>query len=233
MDMSTNNASADSSALTRIAKECGADKAEPILTESIEFSVEFKNLCRSNSCGKYGSNWMCPPGVGPIEEQIARVRPYRQGIVVQNISQLEDSFDLEGMGNALDSHNAIFRNIRDRVQMEFKGENILFLSAGACTICERCTYMDSEPCLFPDLAIPPIESYGIDVYKVLSSSGLKYNNGKDTVSNRRWGLPHPAYSFNLFHPMLKSLQALSYVNLPASSDVIPVISAIFSATKRT
>lgn len=174
--------SAESSALIKISKACGADKAESILTGSIEFSVEFKNLCRSNSCGKYGSNWMCPPGVGPIDEQIARVRPYRQGIVVQNISQLEDSFDFEGMQSALDRHNNIFRSIRDHVKEEFPGENILFLSAGACTICEKCTYPDNLPCVFPDLAIPPIESYGIDVYKVLSSSGLKYNNGKDTVS---------------------------------------------------
>ena len=180
--MNISSVPADSSALTNIAKACGADKAEPIMTESIEFSVEFKNLCRSNSCGKYGSNWMCPPGVGPIEEQIARVRPYRQGIVIQNISQLEDSFDFEGMESALDRHDSIFRRIRDLVQAEFKGEDILFLSAGACTICERCTYLDKEPCMFPDLAIPPIESYGIDVYKVLHSSGLQYNNGKDTVS---------------------------------------------------
>ncbi len=167
--------------IIRIADECGSDKARAILTSSIEFSVEFKDLCASNSCGKYGSNWMCPPGSGRLEDQIEKVRPYRQGVVIQNIGVLEDSFDFEGMENALARHDAIFRKIRDRVLREHPGEPILFLGAGACSICPECTYPD-QPCLFPDLAIPPVESYGIDVYKVLASADLKYNNGPNTVS---------------------------------------------------
>jgi predicted metal-binding protein len=58
----------------------------------------------------------------------------------------------------------------------------LALSAGACSICETCTYPDGEPCRLPEKAMASLESYGIDVAQLIASSGLSYNNGPNTVS---------------------------------------------------
>lgn len=33
----------------------------------VKFSDELRKMCEQNKCGMYGSNWMCPPGVGAVE----------------------------------------------------------------------------------------------------------------------------------------------------------------------
>jgi len=56
------------------------------------------------------------------------------------------------------------------------------LSAGACSVCETCTYPAGKPCRFPNQAISSLEAYGIDVANLIARSGLSYMNGPNTVS---------------------------------------------------
>ncbi|OLN25710.1 hypothetical protein DSOL_5246 [Desulfosporosinus metallidurans] len=39
-----------------------------------------------------------------------------------------------------------------------------------------------EKCKFPDKAVSSVEANGIDVMALVKSSGIPYNNGKNTVS---------------------------------------------------
>ena len=168
--------------LLQTALDCGATKAAIVDTGRIQFSEELRNSCSSNRCGKYNSNWMCPPAVGDFKELSEKVKSYPQGLLVQTIVQLEDSFDIEGMEEGASAHNEMFMRVRSEVISKYPAMNILALNAGPCPICDQCTYPDNEPCRFPDRAIASVESHGIFVTQMVKCCGLKYNNGEATVS---------------------------------------------------
>ena len=158
----------------------GADHAAVIPVEEIVFSEEFRKACEVNLCGGYGKCWMCPPDIGPIDELMREAKTYRQALVYQTISPLEDSYDIEGMEAACRRHS--------QLTLQFKKATVdeplphLHLGAGGCHICPRCAKADEEPCRFPELAIPSLEAYGIHVSSLAQSAGMKYINGANTVT---------------------------------------------------
>lgn len=166
--------------LTDIATAKGADNAAVISVDKIPFRREFRAACEQNTCGKYGKCWMCPPGVGDIDEMMARAKTYRHALVFQTIGMLEDSFDIEGMEEAAKKHNALAQVLS--VELEPLLENPLKLGAGACHACERCAQIDNEPCRYPQEAMASLESYGIAVSELAELSGMKYINGQNTVT---------------------------------------------------
>ncbi|MFC1532843.1 DUF2284 domain-containing protein [Thermodesulfobacteriota bacterium] len=62
-------------------------------------------------------------------------------------------------------------------QLKFK-----ILGAGGCSQCKQYTYIDEEPCRRPDDALVSLEACGIDVIRLMKDNGLKYYNGKNTVT---------------------------------------------------
>jgi hypothetical protein len=46
----------------------------------------------------------------------------------------------------------------------------------------KCGYLVGEECQFPDKAVSSVEANGIDVIALVKTSGIPYNNGKNTVS---------------------------------------------------
>ena len=164
------------------AKELGAAAAGAIKTSDMQFSEEFRTLCEQNSCGKYGTNWMCPPAVETFEEVKAKVLKYRGGVVFQTVYNLEDSFDFEGMVKAGEIHEKIFRSILEYIQSDISCANVLALNVGDCKVCKECTYPDGEECRFPDKAVASVEAYCIDVNALVTSCDIPYINGPNTVS---------------------------------------------------
>lgn len=170
----------DHNDLIQLALSAGADKAAVIRTEDIVVSSVFRDICASNSCGMYGRCWMCPPDIGEIGELMARLKAYRHGLLYQTIYDIEDSFDIEGMGAASVRHAHVSQAVNDAAKPLLPGN--LHLSCGGCHLCERCAKMDGQPCRMPDKALPPMEGYGIDVYQTSKPTGLKYINGQNTVT---------------------------------------------------
>lgn len=150
-------------------------------TSVITFNEGFRDACEQNSCGKYGTTWSGPPAIGPISELIKKVKQYKHGIFVQNVFQLEDSFDIEGMEEAAKEHERIFRRILKHIKTNYNFNSLLPLNAGCCTLCPRCTYLDGEPCRYPEEAVSSVECYGIDVYALKRSLGLPLSAGANTV----------------------------------------------------
>ena len=159
--------------------QSGADKAALADVPCVPFRAEFLLACEQNICGSYNRNWMCPPHVGDIYALIAQAQQYTHAIVYQTIGKLEDSFDYEGMVAAKDHHRAVSA----RIQQHLSARNdILHLTAGACTVCERCAALDEAPCRYPALALPSLEAYGIAVSELAGICGLPYINGVNTVT---------------------------------------------------
>lgn len=149
--------------------------------ESISFSDQVRKYCEMNSCGKYGKNWSCPPGVGPLFTLSEQARQYQKGLVIQTVHTIKNSFDFKGMMAAKEEHDAVLRTVYQHAKDSGLGESLL-LGAGHCDICSTCTYIEDQPCRFPEKAIASLEAYGIDVVKLAKDCGIPYHHGSGTVS---------------------------------------------------
>lgn len=167
--------------IAELALSLGAYRASVIPVDAIETDAAFRDLCAANVCGNYGRNWMCPPDVGDIRELMAVLRTYPYALVYQTVSELEDSYDFEGMMDAGARHNRLMAELRTKLKDE-PLIRTLHLGAGGCRMCEVCAKRTGEPCRHPDLAIASLETYGVNVSKLASAAGMKYINGKDTVT---------------------------------------------------
>lgn len=165
----------------QIALELGAAKAVILPIEQVVTDRSFRAICESNACGGYGICWTCPPYCGDIDELMEKVRSFKQVLWYQTISELEDSFDIEGMTAASHRHAQMSRKLRERLEPMVESES-LCLSAGGCRLCERCAKMDEQPCRMPDKAMTSLEACGIDVYNTTKRTELKYINGQNTVT---------------------------------------------------
>ncbi|MDR1130994.1 MAG: DUF2284 domain-containing protein [Oscillospiraceae bacterium] len=166
----------------KLCLKLGAAKAEEIPVEKLTFEPELRKLCEQNACGRFARNYTCPPFAGEIAALVAKLKTFQSAVIFQNIYSLEDSFDFEGMMNAQQKHNAMTREIANRVYTALGRENALVLSAGGCTLCESCAAQTNAPCRHPGEALSSLEAYGIYVAKIAEVSNMKYVNGKDTVT---------------------------------------------------
>lgn len=167
--------------MTDTALSLGAYKAAVICVSDVETDASFRTLCASNVCGNYGRNWMCPPDAGDIHDLMANLRTYSYMLVYQTVSELEDSYDFEGMMEAGKAHNDLMVKLRERMNTE-QLSRLLHLGAGGCRMCEVCAKRTDQPCRHPDLAVASLETYGVNVSKLAPTAGMKYINGKDTVT---------------------------------------------------
>lgn len=149
-----------------------------IPVEKIVFSDELLKYCAKNQCGKYNTNWMCPPAVGKSRDLMEKYRGFKKALIISKVSPLEDPFDIKGMEAA----QTAFQKILFDLQNDLKAKkDFAILGAGACSRCESCTYPD-HPCRFPDLAFPSLEALGINVTELAHACKMKYNNGANTVT---------------------------------------------------
>ena len=146
-----------------------------ISTSAINFYPELLKACESNVCGKYDKCWTCPPAIGSMEKQKEKIMAFSSAFVFTTKFDLEDSFDYEGMMRAKDIHDSLTADMHDK----FGKTNPVF-GAGGCKICEVCAY--PAPCRFPEKIYSSVEAAGINVTELSRASGLKYNNGKNTVT---------------------------------------------------
>ena len=163
------------------AQAAGATHARSIGREQLKTFDYVRASCAANSCGKYGRCWTCPPELGEQEALTAELQSFPGGVVVQNVTRLEDSWDFEGMMAAARAHNQMMRDLGRRLAAEHPGRRFLALGCGGCGYCETCTCPD-QPCRAPDQALASVEGYGLDVKLLIESCGLSYINGQNTVS---------------------------------------------------
>ena len=168
--------------IIKLCLERGASKAEEIPVSKLTLMPELRELCEQNKCGRFGRNYTCPPYVGDVNALIESLKTYKSAIIWQNIYALEDSFDFEGMMEAQAKHNTQTFEIADQIYGYYGRANVLVLAAGGCTLCDVCAVKTNEPCRHPNEALSSLEAYGIHVAKIEEVSGLKYINGKDTVT---------------------------------------------------
>ena len=167
--------------LGKKAEVLGAYKAAVINASEVVTDASFRDICEKNSCGLFGACWVCPPECGEISVLMAKLKEYRYVFLYQTVAALEDSFDFEGMQDAKRTHSKLSQALGNALP-EILGTGYLHLGVGGCGICEKCTKPEGLPCRFPDKALPSMEAYGIDVYRTVRNTELRYINGKNTVT---------------------------------------------------
>jgi predicted metal-binding protein len=156
------------------------DHSKTIPAPSVPFDNALREMCEQNTCGKLGQSWTCPPAVGPIEELRKKVSGFNHFIIFYKVYKLDGSFDWEGMMDSVKDFQSRISKAQKKIKKETT--NFLILGAGACQVCESCTYLEQKPCRFPESALIPVEAFGIDAMKMMIDNGLKYNNGANTVT---------------------------------------------------
>lgn len=168
-------------ALTEKAISLGAYKASVIDADKIVTDRAFRDMCASNACGTYGKCYMCPPDLGDIDALMAEIANYGYALVYQTVSELEDSFDFEGMVEAKKRTYPLAQSMRE-IFADSGIKRVLHLGAGGCGVCQTCAKQTGEPCRFPEKAMPSLEAYGVNVSALANSAGMRYINGQNTVT---------------------------------------------------
>ncbi len=138
---------------------------------SIVFDEKFRDYCTAGVCGRYGKTWNCPPEVGEFEKCRNYALSFDKAFVFTHQGRIDDFADVSAMNKLRDETMEILFDICDRL----RSRNIRFqpLGCGSCNECEKCTYPDA-PCRYPERAVPPVESYGIDVKAIADANGMTY-----------------------------------------------------------
>jgi len=104
---------------------------------------------------------------------------FRSGVLVQTTGAMEDDFDAETIGETYLRHKRNFGTLARQTRLLHP--DCLPLTAGACTLCRKCTYPD-RPCRFPKKRLSSMEAYGLLVSEVCVRSGVPYNHGPRTIT---------------------------------------------------
>jgi predicted metal-binding protein len=108
-----------------------------------------------------------------------KVSKYSNGLIVQTVGQLEDSFDFEEMQASAVRHKVSFDALRKTLRAEYPG--LFAMGSGGCARCTECTY-PAAPCRFPEESSASMEACGLVVSRVCADNGVKYNYGPNTLA---------------------------------------------------
>ena len=164
--------------LAAIAMDCGFTHCVLLDISTLEFLQEVRDMCNADKCGKYGTSWSCPPACASLDEMRELISDYSEGILVQTVGDLEDSFDWEGITDTHARHKENFGKMWDAVGIVYP--SVLAMGSGTCTQCEACTY-PGEPCRYPGRKAVSMEACGLYVSKVCSDNDLAYNYGQNKI----------------------------------------------------
>jgi predicted metal-binding protein len=105
---------------------------------------------------------------------MAKVRSYSKVLIFRSEYKIGQWYEYELVEETIRKHQANVRRIRDLIPKDI-GDHLL-LSGGGCVYCKECAYVKREPCRHPDIAIPPIEAYGVDIFRFTKKNNIKYGS---------------------------------------------------------
>ena len=147
--------------------------------KELEFSDRIRWICQ-HECPMYGKTWACPPGVGSVESCREKCLSYENCLMIATIAEVADIADIQETLATRPEHEKVTNQVRDLMRKQ--GIRPYVLSTEACTICERCAWLDGLPCRLPGKMHPCVESHGINLIPVLESNGIGFQYGANVVT---------------------------------------------------
>ncbi len=147
--------------------------------KSLEFSDRIRWICE-HECPMCNRTWACPPGVGSVSRCREKCLSYENCLMIATIVEVDDIADIEQTLATRPGHEEITNEVV--ALMRGQGVEPYVLSTEACTVCERCAWLDGEPCRYPDRMHPCVESHGINLVPVLEENGMEFQFGANVVT---------------------------------------------------
>ena len=147
--------------------------------EKLEFSSRIRYIC-SAECPMYNKTWACPPAVGEVDACAQKCKGYEKCLLIGTVVEVADIANIWETLATRPDHEAITNQVRELFRAQ--GVEPYILSTEACTECERCAWLDGEPCRHPDRMHPCVESHGINLIPVLEENGLEFQYGENVVT---------------------------------------------------
>ena len=147
--------------------------------KELEFSDRIRWICE-HECPMCGQTWACPPGVGSVSHCRAKCLRYENCLMIATIVEVRDIADINETLATRPDHEEITNQVRDLMRQQ--GTEPYILSTEACTICDRCAYLDGQPCRYPDRMHPCVESHGINLIPTLERNGIEFQFGANVVT---------------------------------------------------
>ena len=147
--------------------------------KSLEFSERIRFICETE-CPMYGKTWACPPGVGTVESCRCRCQDFENCLMIATVTEVSDISNLEETLATRPGHEDITNQVRDILRE--LGAQPYVLSTEACTVCQRCAYLDGQPCRFPEKMHPCVESHAINLIPTLEENGIEFQFGGNVVT---------------------------------------------------
>ncbi len=146
---------------------------------ALDFTDRVRFICKQE-CPMYDQSWACPPAVGSVAECKKKCQEFQNCLMVATITEVNDIANIEETLATRGDHEAVTNQVADLLRQQ--GICPYILSTEACAICERCAWLDGQPCRFPEKMHPCVESHGINVIPVLEEMGIPFIYGENVVT---------------------------------------------------
>ena len=145
----------------------------------LEFTERIRWICQ-NECPMYDKSWACPPAVGAVADCRAKCLQFGNCLMIVTMTEVSDIANITETLATRPEHEALTAQVRDIL----KGQGIdpYILSTEACAECQRCAWLDGQPCRFPGRMHPCVESHGINVIPLFETLGIPFIYGENIVT---------------------------------------------------
>ena len=147
--------------------------------KTLDFTQRVRYICQSE-CPMFGKSWACPPAVGTVEDCQKKCFAFSDCLLSATITEGADIADIEDSLSTRGEHERLTNEIADLLRRQ--GIAPYILSTEACAECERCAYLDGQPCRFPERMHPCVESHGINVVPAMEELGIPFISGENLVT---------------------------------------------------
>ena len=147
--------------------------------KGLEFSDRIRWICE-NECPMCDKTWACPPAVGTVASCRDKCRGFENCLMIATITEVEDIANIGETLATRPDHEAITEEVA--ALMKAQGVSPYILSTEACAICQRCAWLDGQPCRHPDRMHPCVESHGINIIPTLEENGIEFQFGSNVVT---------------------------------------------------
>ena len=146
---------------------------------ALEFTDRIRWICE-HECPMYNKTWACPPAVGSIQRCREHCLGYKNCLMISTIAEVMDISDIEETLATRPAHEEVTNQVRQLFREQ--GVEPYVLSTEACSICEKCAWLEDQPCRHPDRMHPCVESHGINVIPILDEQGITFQYGENIVT---------------------------------------------------
>ena len=152
----------------------------PIPVVTMETITKNRKTCATNKCKCYNTSWTCPPNCGTEKFCINKISGCKDADVYIHTFKNIDFNNEEQLNEMMDSFRNECRNIM--IECRKRGFDVFALADGPCKYCKRCAVLDGKTCYHPDMQVPSVSGYGLDMTAYMGSLGEEFTFSDNSVS---------------------------------------------------